>query len=192
MAKHPGTRISNARRAAIAVVVSVVIAAVAVMADLAQIGQFLGVDRAGTPLGESVARPSTTPAGDDSGSMTDAPRVIDGGKPDGCVADARRAHEQPVFTLRGEPLGDLQLMHSLDCSGMWGRLQLTEAQPSEGYDIMLTLIRQSDGRDEPYHDQRVTSAIYTALLQDDGSCFHVTAVIGTPDGVVSTSTPCVR
>jgi hypothetical protein len=75
------------------------------------------------PAGTPQTMPSTSAPASASGR---ASLVVDGGDPSGCTSDARRVHEQPVFTLAGAPLGSLQLMQSPNCKAMWGRLAVTQ------------------------------------------------------------------
>jgi hypothetical protein len=117
--------------------------------------------------------------------------VQDGGDPQGCKDDARQAHGQDVVTPDGQrTVGTLQVMHSVKCNGMWGRLKVADGQPEDGYDVTITIVRSGDNRPDTYHNKIKTTAFYTGLLQIKGTCFTVKATIGTPQGVVNAETPC--
>ncbi|MEV4536253.1 hypothetical protein AB0J82_20910 [Asanoa sp. NPDC049518] len=133
------------------------------------------------------ASPSPSPGPTSGGHQV----VHDGGDPSGCTGDARRVHEQDVFTPGGALLGKLQLMHSLDCEALWGRLAVEpKNQPADGWDVTVRLIRAGDGRTEPFSRRVHTTAFFTGLLRDDGSCFEVQATIVAGRGNVDARTPC--
>jgi hypothetical protein len=117
--------------------------------------------------------------------------VSDGDDPTGCTADVRRVHQQPVYTPEGRQLGTLELLQSVECNAMWGRLAVDQpAQPPKGWAVTLTVVRSGDSRSEPTHAAIRTTAVFTGVLRDDGSCFRVTATI--QPGDVRPKTPCKR
>ncbi|WP_433381767.1 hypothetical protein ACQPZX_17685 [Actinoplanes sp. CA-142083] len=117
--------------------------------------------------------------------------VNDGDDAMGCVGDARRVHQQAVYTPEGKQLGVLELLQSITCDAMWGRLAIDQqAQPVKGWDVALTVMRSGDQRRESYRAQLHTTAFFTGLLRDDGSCFRVMATV--MPGVVHAQTPCER
>jgi hypothetical protein len=151
----PERRWWRSRKAQILAAVAFVAALIAVLANLTTIVNFFSSDRNSAPhTGQRV--------------------VADGADPSGCRDDARRAHEQPVMTPDGlQEIGKLQLMHSLNCNGMWGRLELTGDQPADGWDVTIAIVRASDSREDRYHARLKTTAFFTGFLQDKGSCFTV-------------------
>ncbi len=164
-------------------------AIIAVVANLSQIGSFFGLAAGGQSHAPTVAISTSTAPTLPPGSKV----VADGGDPRGCVGDARHVLDQPVVASNGRTVGTLQLLNSVVCSAMWGRFAPAGTQPP-GSDITITLQRQTDPQNkQEYHDRLADQPVFTNLLRDNGSCFTVTAVIGTPDaGAINTQTPCSR
>jgi hypothetical protein len=165
-------------------------AVIAVLANLSTIADFTSTHLLGR---HKASSPSSSPTHTVVPSFAPGQRTVpDGGDPRGCTADVRKAAEQPVVAPSGRTVGKLQLMQSLVCNVMWGRLEPVGDQPPGGLDITLTIHRQSDGREDQYHDRVNNQPVFTFALQDNGSCFMVKALVGAPDGVINTQTPCTR